>query len=440
MSSIVKDTSMEELDDLLNELYQLKRIGIKLGLERIRKLLDRLGNPQDEYKVIHVGGTNGKGSVCRIISSILLEGGYSVGLYTSPHLVHLRERFVINGEEVKDDELLDVLKVVLDHARRLDEKPTFFEISTATAFELFRRKEVEFAVVEVGMGGRYDATNVVSPLVSVITNVTKDHPEYLGDSIEDIAMEKAGIIKEGVPVVTSSTGKALDVIRREARRKKAEIILGNGRWRRVSSGLNGQSFVVHGILRDYDLETPLLGRFQGENIALSVLAVEKLQMMGVFLPDGSIERGVKNVNNPGRMELIPGTPRILLDGAHNVGAVRALIESLEDFSYKDLIFILGILRDKDVEGIIKEISPLARYIIATRPRNERACEPEEIVNIVKKLGLDCEVCSTENVKQAILKAKEISKPDDLICVTGSLYTVGEARSNLYHEDYSGRHE
>ncbi|RLF42504.1 MAG: bifunctional folylpolyglutamate synthase/dihydrofolate synthase, partial [Thermoplasmata archaeon] len=149
---------MEELDDLLNELYQLKRIGIKLGLERIRKLLDRLGNPQDKYKVIHVGGTNGKGSVCRIVSSILLEGGYSVGLYTSPHLVHLRERFVINGEEVKDDELLDVLKVVLDHAKRLDEKPTFFEISTATAFELFRRKEVEFAVVEVGMGGRYDAT------------------------------------------------------------------------------------------------------------------------------------------------------------------------------------------------------------------------------------------------------------------------------------------
>ena len=440
MFSIAKDIKMEEFDDLLEELYKLKRIGIKLGLERIRKLLDKLGNPQSSYKIIHVGGTNGKGSVCRIISSILQEGGYTVGLFTSPHLIHLRERFVVNGEEIKDDELLDVLKVVLNAAKKMDEKPTFFEISTAIAFEFFRRKEVDFAVVEVGMGGRYDATNVVSPIISIITNVAIDHSEYLGNNIEDITKEKAGIIKDGTPVITSATGKALDVIDRIARKKHAELISGNGRWERRDFGLNGQRFVVHGIFRDYELETPLLGRFQGENITLAVLAIEKLQMMGVFLPDGCIERGVRNASNPGRMELVSTNPKILLDGAHNVGAIKALIESLEDFPYNDLILVLGILSDKDINGMIKEIAPLAKHIITTMPKSDRACESEELVEIVKKHNPVCKVYSTKNVREAISKAKEISKPDDLICITGSLYTVGEARAILYHKDYSDEYE
>lgn len=428
MSSILKDTSMKELENLLEELYELKRVGIKLGLERISKLLSKLENPHRRYRIIHVAGTNGKGSVCRVISSILVEGGYSVGLYTSPHLIRLNERFVIDGREVEDRELLTTLKTVIDIAEEIDEKPTFFEISTATAFELFKEKNVDFAVVEAGMGGRYDATNIVSPAISIITSISKDHSEFLGDGIEDIAKEKAGIIKEKIPVVTSATGKALNVISEVSKSKKSELITAKGRWERKDFGLNGQRFSIHGILRDYDIKTPMLGRFQGENIALSVIAVEKLQMLGIFLPEGSIEKGIANATNPGRMEIVSANPKILLDGAHNVDAIKALVESLNDFSYNNLILILGILKDKDIEGMVKEIAPLAGYVITTMPRNERACNPEKISEFVAKYNAGCGVYTTRSIKEALSVAKRIARSDDLICVTGSLYTVGEARA------------
>ncbi|MCD6237059.1 MAG: bifunctional folylpolyglutamate synthase/dihydrofolate synthase [Thermoplasmata archaeon] len=419
---------MKELENLLEELYELKRVGIKLGLERISKLLSKLGNPHRKYRIIHVAGTNGKGSVCRMISSILVEGGYSVGLYTSPHLIRLNERFVIDGREVEDGELLTTLKTVIDIAEEIDEKPTFFEISTATAFELFKEKNVDFAVVEAGMGGRYDATNVVSPAISIITSISKDHSEFLGGGIEDIAKEKAGIIKEKISVVTSATGKALDVISEVSKSKKSELITAKGRWERKDFGLNWQSFSVNGILRDYEIKTPLLGRFQGENITLSVLAAEKLQMLGIFLPEGSIERGIANATNPGRMEIVSANPNILLDGAHNVDAIKALVESLNDFSYNNLILILGILKDKDIKGMVKEIASLAGYVITTMPRNERVCNPEKIGEFVAKYNAGCKVYTTRSVKEALSVAKRIARSDDLICVTGSLYTVGEARA------------
>ncbi|MCD6236680.1 MAG: bifunctional folylpolyglutamate synthase/dihydrofolate synthase [Thermoplasmata archaeon] len=419
---------MKELENLLEELYELKRVGIKLGLERISKLLSKLENPHRKYRIIHVAGTNGKGSVCRMISSILVEGGYSVGLYTSPHLIRLNERFVIDGREVEDRKLLTTLKTVLDAAEEIDEKPTFFEISTATAFELFKEKNVDFAVVEAGMGGRYDATNIVSPVISIITSISKDHSEFLGESIEDIAREKAGIIKEKIPVVTSATGKALDVISEVSKSKKSELITAKGRWERKDFGLNGQRFSVHGILRDYNIKTPLLGGFQGENIALSALAVEKLQMLGIFLPEGSIEKGIANATNPGRMEIVSANPNILLDGAHNVDAIKALVESLNDFSYNNLILILGILKDKDIEGMVKETAPLAGYVIMTMPRNERACKSEKISELVAKYNADCKIYTTRSIKEALSVAKRIARSDDLICVTGSLYTVGEARA------------
>ena len=428
MSSILKDTSMKELEDLLEELYELKRVGIKLGLERISKLLSKLENPHRKYRIIHVAGTNGKGSVCRMISSILVEGGYSVGLYTSPHLIRLNERFVIDGREAEDGELLTTLKTVIDIAEEIDEKPTFFEISTATAFELFKEKNVDFAVVEAGMGGRYDATNIVSPAISIITSISKDHSEFLGGGIEDIAKEKAGIIKEKIPVVTSATGKALDVISEVSKSKKSELITVKGRWERKDFGLNWQSFSVHGILRDYNIKTPLLGRFQGENITLSVLAAEKLQMLGIFLPEGSIEKGIANATNPGRMEIVSANPNILLDGAHNVDAIKALVESLTDFSYNNLILILGILKDKDIKGMVKEIASLAGYVITTMPRNERACNPEKISELVAKYNAGCKIYTTRSIKEALSVAKRIARSDNLICITGSLYTVGEARA------------
>lgn len=429
MSYTVRDTDMDKYDDL-EELYKLERVGIKLGLDRIKRLLNKLGNPQDHYKIVHVGGTNGKGSVCRAISSILLEGGYSVGLYTSPHLVRLNERFVVDGKEIENDELLDISRKVLGIVRDMYEKPTFFEITTAIAFEFFRMKEIDIAVVEVGMGGRYDATNVVSPTLCIITNVAIDHTDYLGNSIEDIAREKAGIIKCGIPVITSAKGKALDIIRSVARSKDAELITVDGRWKRTGFDIVCQRFIVNGILRDYELESRMLGIFQGENIALSVLAAEKLQMMGLFLPDKSIEAGIKNTLNPGRMEFISRSPRILIDGAHNVDGMDALTKSLKDFSYNNLIVVLGILRDKDIEGMVKKISHLAEHIITTMPNSERAFDSEKLAEVVRRCNPKCEVHVTRNVKDAIEMAKRICKNDDLICVTGSLYTVGEVRATI----------
>ena len=420
MCFTAKDTDLEDL-------YRLKGVGIKLGLDRMRKILAKLGDPQDNYKIIHVGGTNGKGSVCRFINSILVEAGYRVGLYTSPHLVHFRERFLVNNSEISEKDLRDLVAEVLEVAEGMEDEPTFFEVSTAVAFLFFSEKDVDLAVIEVGMGGRCDATNVVKPEVVIITDVSLDHMDYLGNDIRKIAEEKAGIIKEGIPVVTSAKDVALDIIGERARAKGCELISVDGRWERIYHDLDAQIFRVDGLFRDYLLETSVLGRFQGENIALSTIACEKLQMLGIFLPDGCIERGIRVTRNPGRMEILSKDPIILVDGAHNPRAMGLLAESIREIDHEDLVLVIGVLKDKDVDGMIKEIAGLPRYVVTTEPESERAMSCEDLAKIFKKFDRDCEVFADRDIGSAIERAMDLSGERDMICVTGSLYLVGKAR-------------
>ena len=426
--------SMKGFEDVIQRLYALRRFGVKLGLERITTLVNKLGNPHLQYDTIHVGGTNGKGSVCRILGSVLTEAGYTTGVYTSPHLSHFRERITVDDVAISDDDLSQMIKEITMFVSETNEKgsPTFFEVVTTLAFEYFRRRKVDVAVIEVGLGGRHDATNIIQPMLTILTDISLDHRELLGETVEEIAEEKAGILKEGVPLVTSANGKALEVVKRVAREKNVDVtVVDENSWKRVEKSEKRQRFIVHGELRDYETETSLLGLYQGENIAVAVIAAERLQMNGFYLPEDSIEKGVELAVNPGRMEVVARKPCILLDGAHNPAAMHKLVECLrEDFEYDRLIVVLGILRDKDVQLMVEEMVPFSSVLIATKARSERACNPDVIVRYARESNPGCMIEVEENVDKAIVKAKEIASDNDLICVTGSLCTVGEARDYL----------
>jgi dihydrofolate synthase/folylpolyglutamate synthase len=416
-------------------LYGFQSQGIKLGLERISMLMEGLGNPHEAFAVLHIGGTNGKGSVCHFLSSILTRGGYRVGTYLSPHIQHLEERFMIDGKCISSDELnrvIERVKPVVDDMMQQGMTPTFFEVCTALAFVYFREQHVEYAVVEVGLGGRFDATNIVLPLVSIITNVTRDHHAMLGDTIEKIAQEKAGIIKPGIPVITTATDPSLNVIKETAHYLKAPVYdLSRDQWRRIDCDGFTQTFFFQGRLQDYYVETRMMGRYQGENIALALSAVEELQMQGLYLTEENILEGVQEMTNPGRMEIVGRNPLVILDGAHNIAAMERLVETLlGDFTYKRLIFILGILSDKDIQQMLLLLLPRADVILATKSESPRACDSAKLDEMISNLDYQGIHMVIDTVEEAVQKAREIASPKDMICVTGSLFTVGEARTAL----------
>jgi len=424
-----------KFEEALNWLYGFEKFGIKLGLERINHIAEKLGNPQNNYKIIHVAGTNGKGSVCKFLASILTSGGYKVGIYLSPHLQRFSERIVVDNKEISDDEfvsLVDKIKPIVDEMIKNDNTPTFFEIVTAIAFQYFSDKGVDFAVIEVGLGGKYDATNIVSPMVSVITNITLEHTDILGKTIKDIALQKAGIIKDNVAVVTAAKGDALKVIKNVAEERSAPVyVIDEKKWKRTYCDTEGQKFVIKGDLTDYSVKTSMLGKHQGENIALAVISIENLQMNGVYIPETSIIDGVAKATNPGRLEIVKHEPLVLLDGAHNPDGMRTLRTTLdEDFDYDKLILILGILSDKDIASMLSIIVPVAHTIIVTKSHNSRACEPSKLKEMIEKSGYKKKVIVKNEISDAIEYANSIAKKNDTICITGSLFTVGEARDHL----------
>ena len=411
-------------------LYSFEKFGIKLGLERITHICKKLRDPQKNYKVIHVGGTNGKGSVCRFLQSILTLNGYKVGVYTSPHLQRFTERFIIdNNEMLKGDvvKLIEKIKLIIDDMLKKENTPTFFEIVTAMAFLCFKDKNVDFAIVEVGLGGRFDATNIVEPIVSVITNVSLEHQDRLGDKIDDIAFEKAGIIKDNIPVITGASGKSLDVINKIAKERKSPVTtVDDGFWEKLQGGPDWQEFLVNGSLKDYHLKTSMAGKFQGENITLTIATIENLQVNGVYITDESITEGIEKTTNPGRMEIVSFEPSILLDGAHNIAGIKNLKNTLEeDFVYEKLILIIGILSDKNIQEMLDIITPIADVIVVTKSHNKRACNPSKLKEMIDK-----EVIEKDEISDAIEYAKKIANKQDLICITGSLFTVGEAKDHL----------
>ena len=409
-------------------LYGFQKFGIKLGLDRIGHIAKELGNPQDSYKSIHVGGTNGKGSVCKFLEGILVESGYTVGVYTSPHLQRINERITINKKEIFDDELISLVekvKPIVEEMIKNGENPTFFEVFTAIAFYYFSEKKVDIVIIEVGLGGRFDATNILNPLVSVITNVSLEHQNVLGKTIEKIAFEKAGIIKDSVPVVTAADGKALEVIKTQAEEKNSSVVLIKDRFKRIEK----QNFLVNGSLKDYKVQTKLVGSFQGENIALAIGAVETLQINGMFISEGSIKKGITKTKNIGRMEIVGTNPFIILDGAHNPAGMKHLSETLKnDFDYERLILVLGILSDKNVEEMLEIIVPLADEIIVTKSQNKRAAKPSDLKDMIEEIDSGKHVFVKEEIKDAIEHAKSVAGKKDLICICGSLFTVGEARN------------
>ena len=402
-------------------------------LRRMEELLERLGNPHLTARAVQVAGTKGKGSTAAMVASALSAAGYKTGLYTSPHLHTFRERISINGRDITKKELsslVERLKPEIEavNRRRAYGELTTFEILTAIAFTYFSEAKVDFQVLEVGLGGRLDATNVVEAEVAVITPISFDHAEVLGDSLAKIAGEKAGIIKPGSIVVTSPQQREAEKAITKACGDKGARLIAVGRditWQKIAADIRGQSFRVKGNIASYDLTIPLLGYHQLENAATAVAALEALASRGVTIATESVVRGLAKVRWPGRLEILKHEPLFLVDGAHNAESARRLKEAIKQyFDFQQLILIIGASSDKDIAGIVGELAPLATVAIATRSRHPRALAPSLVLEELLRQGAATEL--TESVAAAADRALALAGPGDLICATGSLFVAAEA--------------
>jgi dihydrofolate synthase / folylpolyglutamate synthase len=413
-------------------LYNLQKYGIKFGLSKTSNLMKAFGNPHKGRKYIHIAGTNGKGSVATFIASILKHAGIKVGLYSSPHLVRFTERFRINDEEISREKaagLIDELKGAVVS----DSPPTFFEATTAMAFLYFARENTDIAIMEVGMGGRLDATNLITPLVSVITNISMEHQFFLGSRLLDIAGEKGGIIKEGVDLVTGATQPSvISLFKSICRKKRAPM------WRvgtDISYRTNKYGFHYKGIKRRFNrLQLGLKGSFQVRNAALALAAIELLEKQGFRISPRDFQEGLKNSSWPGRMQVVAENPTVLLDGAHNPAAIRALAGAIRTgFGYRRLILVIGIMADKEIGQLLRGIVPIADYVVYTRPVYSRAADPKILMAEAASLERPGKV--EPLLTKAIEKARDMADPEDLIVICGSLFTVGEALTYFDPETY-----
>jgi len=412
----------------LKAMYGLRRFGIILGLATIRSILNALGDPQNNFYSIHVAGTNGKGSVAAALSSILQQSGYRVGLYTSPHLVRFNERICINNRQISNDAVVKSYQAV-QKAHLGNRTPTFFELTTAMAFYEFARRRVDWAVIETGMGGRLDATNVIDPVISIITNVSMEHRAYLGNTLARIAREKAGIIKQATPVVTAiKQRQAKSVIQRIAGKKSAPLyMLGkNFKVRRQPAG----GFSYYGIENTWhDMHTALQGHYQVENAALAIAACELLNKNHTSISQQSIRDGLIKTSWPGRLEIVSEHPMIILDGAHNLMAARELAKFLgNNLAQRSITLVVGILDDKPYQSMLKSLLPVCSRVIVTRAKTGRALDPLRLFETAKKTLSDVRIVS--DVAQAFKQAVAEADFNDVICIAGSLYVVGEAKAAI----------
>jgi dihydrofolate synthase/folylpolyglutamate synthase len=426
--------------EALDYLYGLQKFGIKFGLGNSRAILSALGNPEKSFKSIHVAGTNGKGSTTAAIAYILRAHGLKTGLFTSPHLYNFTERIRINGEEIREEEVIrltcKVKEIVQDTSFfPADFSPTFFEVVTAIAFLYFKGRSLEWAAIETGMGGRLDSTNVIMPEAVVITPIGIDHKEFLGNTLKEITMEKAGIIKDSRPLILGpQKDEALKILLNRAKEMSSPVYLYK---RDFDSTLKEQT--PEGIRFDYKSETlslkdiffPLTGDFQAVNVALAIKAAE----VAGFMDEEKIRKGLSQVSLPGRLELVARDPEVRLDGGHNPEAARALAHALKSIFLKKgrrLILLIGIMADKDIEGILKELLPLAAEAVFTAPAYGRAASPDELMKLAQGMGFT-KGRLEPSVARGLQKAKGLARTDDLILVAGSFYTAGEAK-----EAFSGK--
>lgn len=422
---------MTTYQETLRHLYGLGRFGIKPGLERIVPLLHRLGNPQERVAVIHVGGTNGKGSTAAFLASIMTTAGYSTGLFTSPHLIHFTERIRINGAEIAEEDVVRLVRLVSDAA---GPQTTFFEIVTAMAFLHFAEKGVQIAVMEVGMGGRFDTTNAASGILSLITPVSLDHAEYLGSSLAEIAFEKAGIIKHGRPVVLSGqSSEAMPVLEERCRQLESPMYRFGSDF---SSVWENGGLVYDGLsCRLAGLKPGIPGRYQAENAAAALCAAELLAEMGFACDDSALREGIAAASWPGRMEnFYRNGVRIILDGAHNPAGAMALAEALADIPRRRLVLVVGLMGDKDCAGILGPLLPLADVVIPVSPALERAMPAASLAEFCRNSGAR-DVTIGGGVADGLAQACRKAAADDLVLVCGSLFTVGEARAALLSKTF-----
>jgi len=417
----------------LKSMYSLRRFGIKLGLSTIRKILKSLGNPQDNFSCIHVAGTNGKGSVASSLASILNASGYKTGLYTSPHLVRFNERITINNLPISNANVVEAYKAV-KQVHRGNREPTFFEFTTAMAFYEFSRQKVDWAVIETGMGGRLDATNIIKPALSIITNISVEHREYLGNTIAQVAGEKGGIVKKYTPVVTGIKQKhAVAVVKEIAKTKSAPFFrLGDDfSVRRNRAG----TFTYFGMDNTWrNLQTGLLGNYQVDNAALVVAACEVLNRKKANISIESIKEGLTNNHWPGRLEVVSKNPFILLDGAHNLIAARNLAKYLSNnLSNRNITLVVGILNDKPYSDMLKSLLPICKRVVITSPKIDRALAPEKLSAVAERFISNITIIP--DVGEAVKFAIKTALPGDAICIAGSLYVVGEAKETLEKTKY-----
>ena len=409
----------------------------KFNLENITVLMERLGRPDRAYPIVHVAGTNGKGSTAAFLEAILRAAGFRTGLNTSPHLERINERIRINGEEVSDQifaktftRVQEVIEELLA-AGRLQAHPTYFECVTALAFEVFARERVEFAVVEVGLGGRLDATNIVRPQVSVITRIDFDHENYLGHSLEEIAREKAGIVKAGVPVATApQLPEVREVLRGKARELDATIVdtgedfdlereIAEAGCARALARARARGEAVR-------LAPGLPGRFQLENALNAAATARLLQARGYRITNQNIEQGIRSAEWPGRLERLQAGPDVYLDGAHNPGAARELAQFLEEnFASRRVYLIFGAMRDKSVDEMTGILFPLASEVILTQPGTPRAVSANQLADLAGHHAARYTVI--RDAEEALESALAKARSDDAVFVTGSLYLVGQLR-------------
>jgi len=429
-------SSFRAYQETIEYLFGLQKHGIKLGLSNSIRLLELMGAPHRAFRSVHIAGTNGKGSTAAFIATVLQAAGYRVGLYTSPHLVSFTERMRINGVQIGTAKVVELAQRLRECASRPVSGegtaiPTFFEVTTAIAFTWFAEEQVDLAVVEAGMGGRLDATNVLTPLLSIITNIDLEHTEFLGTTLELIAAEKAGIIKQGVPVVTGVVQPGVvEVLERKAAAKQAPLYrLGKDFAPENVLAGRTQTFDYRGRRSSCPaLEIAMIGRHQVDNACLAMAALEVLQEAGVAVDAAAMRRGLAYTRWEGRLERVAQRPDIFLDGAHNPASAKKLAAAIRDMkpAYQRLVLVIGILGDKDHAGILSPLVPLADRVIVTKPDYSRAMTVEALAAGVRQRHGSVETADT--VAEAIALARQRSEPEDLILITGSLYVVGDARA------------
>lgn len=414
--------------------------GDKRGLTNMRLLLERLGNPQAELKAFHVAGTNGKGSICAYLDSALQAAGYRTGLYTSPHLERFNDRMRLCGHPIGDARLAEVTTRVAEQVEALRQegvRPTFFEITTAVAFEYFAQEHVDYAVIEVGMGGEFDSTNVIVPMVSIIASIGYDHMKSLGGTLEQIAAAKAGIIKPGVPVVLSPQVECVrQVIAQRCEQQHAPLYdLTTSAMQMIFDGERGGQFsLTLGDMEWPRIEVNLPGAHQAQNAACALVALEQARRRGMVTITGAqMLSGVSAARWPGRLEWVAGSPRVLLDGAHNGPGARALLDyARRHLTGLRVVLLCAMLGDKPVEDVVRQLAGITSSAVVTRVDTPRALEPRRLAVLLEGNAVSCRI--EPDLERALATARELAGPDGVVLVSGSLYLIGAVRALLAVDD------